>query len=93
VPSFSVQLTKPAKADLEKIPASTRPPILEGIASLEENPFPGPNKRRLRGFKFPLYRLRVEDFRARYRIDQQLVTIMRIINRKDLEKITRHLKW
>lgn len=93
MPNFTVQLTKPATADLERASDQLRATILEGIAVLEEDPFPsGQNKKKLKGFKFPMYRLRVGNYRVLYRIDQRLITIMRIINRKDLERMIRHLK-
>lgn len=93
MPKFSVQLTKPAAADLQSLPDSVRRTILEDISILEQDPFPsGPNKKKLKGFKFPLYRLRAGDYRVLYRIDQELVTVMRVIDRKDLERTIRRLR-
>ncbi len=90
--NFNVQLTKPAAADLESASDQLRA-IIEAIAGLGENPFPsGQNKKKLKGFSFPLYRLRIGNYRVLYRIDQRLVTIMRGINRKDLERTIRHLR-
>jgi mRNA-degrading endonuclease RelE of RelBE toxin-antitoxin system len=61
--------------------------------SLRQDRFPSPPlKKRLKGFGFPLYRLRIADCRLLYRIDEKTVTIMRVIDRKDLEKAIKHLK-
>ena len=46
----------------------------------------------LKGFSFPLYRLRSGEYRVLYRVDEALVTVMRVINRKDLEKTLRRLR-
>lgn len=92
MPNFSVQLTKPAAADVERVSESIRATIIEAISTLEEDPFlSGQTKKKLKGFKFPLYRLRVGHYRILYRVDQRLVTIMRIVDRKDLEKTIKHL--
>jgi mRNA-degrading endonuclease RelE of RelBE toxin-antitoxin system len=49
-------------------------------------------KKKRRGFGFPLYRLRVADYRILYRIDETTVTIMRVVDRKDLERAIKRLK-
>jgi mRNA-degrading endonuclease RelE of RelBE toxin-antitoxin system len=51
-----------------------------------------PRIKRLKGFAFPLYRLRSGDYRVLYRIDEAAVTVMRVINRKDLERTLRQLR-
>jgi len=61
--------------------------------SLRQDPFPSPPlKKRLKGFGYPLYRLRIADYRLLYRIDEKAVTIMRVVDRKDLEKAIKRLK-
>lgn len=90
---FSVQLTRPAAGDLQNLPEPVRRAILRNISSLERDPFPSaPLKKKLRGFKFPVYRLRAGDFRILYRIDQHIVTVMRVIDRKDLDRTIRGLR-
>jgi mRNA-degrading endonuclease RelE of RelBE toxin-antitoxin system len=89
---FSVQVTRPAARDLAKLPERIRKTVLQSIATLERDPLPSPPvKKKLRGFPFPLYRLRAADYRVLYRIDESTVTVMRIIDRKDLEKTLRKL--
>jgi mRNA-degrading endonuclease RelE of RelBE toxin-antitoxin system len=49
-------------------------------------------KKRLKGLAFPLHRLRIGDYRLLYRIDEKTITIMRVVNRKDLERGLKNLK-
>jgi len=90
---FDIQLTKTAAVDLTSIPSDLRKRITDDIRILSTNPFSfgGPIKK-LRGFKPPLYRLRSGDYRVLYRVHGDFVTIMRIIDRKDLERIIKRIK-
>jgi mRNA-degrading endonuclease RelE of RelBE toxin-antitoxin system len=92
VPNLTVYLTRPAVNDLEEISEPVRSRILNDISSLERDPFPAGQSKKLKGFKFPLFRLRAGNHRVLYRIDQDVVTVMRVIDRKDLEKTIRRLK-
>jgi mRNA-degrading endonuclease RelE of RelBE toxin-antitoxin system len=86
VTDFAVQLTRPAIRDIQKLPGVVHSKIIESLLSLQQNPFPQPPlKKRLKGFGFPVYRLRVADFRLLYRIDEKTITIMRVLDRKELE--------
>jgi len=44
------------------------------------------------GVGTPLYQLRSGDYLVLYRIDEALVTVMRVIYRPDLERILRRLR-
>ncbi|MGH7207680.1 MAG: type II toxin-antitoxin system RelE family toxin [Nitrospiraceae bacterium] len=91
--AFSVQLTKHAGADLDGIPEDIRLRIVGQLAALAANTLSSRQaKKRLKGFEFPLYRLRVGDYRVLYRIDARLITVMRVIDRKDLDRIAKRLK-
>ncbi len=64
---------------------------------LENNPFPFKNKiKRIQGLKFPCYRLRIDldsdSFRVFYGIENDIVFILRIIAKKDADKILKALK-
>ena len=84
---FAVQLTRPAARDLRSLPEAVHDGIIEGIMSLRKDSFPfPPSRKKLKGFGYPLCRLRAGDYRVLYRIDESIVTIMRVIDRKDLEK-------
>ena len=90
--AFTVQLTKQAAADLDTLPHDARLKVVKDISTLTAHPLPeGKAKKKLKGFGFPLYRLRAGNYRVLYRIDARLVAIMRVIDRKDLEKIARRL--
>jgi len=93
VSRFTVQLTRAAAKDLDDVPPAARAQVIEDLRTLEENPTARPPRiKRLKGFPFPLYRLRSGDFRVLYRIDATTITAMRVINRKDLEKTLRRLR-
>ena len=93
VTDFAVQLTQLAIRDIRLLPETVHSKIIEGLMSLQEDPLPSPPlKKKLKGFAFPLYRLRIADYRLLYRIDERTITIMRVIDRKDLEKAIKRLK-
>jgi mRNA interferase RelE/StbE len=90
---FDIQLTKAAAGDLDSIPDDLRRRILQDINILSTNPFLyRSNVKKLKGFKPPLYRLRSGDYRVLYRVKDETATIMRVIDRKDLERIIKRLK-
>jgi mRNA-degrading endonuclease RelE of RelBE toxin-antitoxin system len=69
---------------------AARSKVVGDLRTLEKKPLGSPPRiRRLRGFPFPLYRLRSGDYRVLYRIDAEVVTIMRVIDRKDLDRVLR----
>lgn len=90
--SLSVQLTRAATADLDRLPTADRDHVTHDLRTLAEHPIGGPPRiKRLKGFGFPLYRLRSGDYRALYRIDEAAVTVMRVIHRRELERTLRQL--
>jgi len=90
---FSLQLTQSAADDLTDIPNHLRKGILNTIQLLSSNPFPlGTHIKRLKGFKPSHYRLRSADYRGLYYVPGRTITIMRIIDRKDLERTIKRLK-
>jgi mRNA-degrading endonuclease RelE of RelBE toxin-antitoxin system len=69
---------------------TARSKVVGDLGALEKRPLGSPPRvRRLRGFPFPLYRLRSGDYRVLYRIDAEVVTILRVIDRKDLDRVLR----
>jgi hypothetical protein len=89
----TAQLTRAAVQDLDAVA-----PVLRRRLAAELRALAGlatcwpPGIKRLRGFAFPLYRLRPGDHHVLFRLDEPVVTIMRVINRKDLERTLRHLR-
>jgi mRNA interferase RelE/StbE len=90
---FEIQLTSSAVDDLDSIPEISRKKMIDSIQKLSSDPFPsGPNIKKLKGFKPPIYRIRSGDFRVLYRIQDKMIIILRLIDRKDLERIIKRLK-
>ncbi len=90
---YAVQLTRAATKDLDQLPAADREPVAEDLQGLADTPIGAPPRiRRLRGFGVPLYRLRSGDYRVLYQIDETLVTVLRVINRRDLDRTLRRLR-
>ncbi|MGH2374751.1 MAG: type II toxin-antitoxin system RelE family toxin [bacterium] len=89
---FRIQLARAAARDLDRLSSKARDQIVQDLQALEEEPIGRPPRmKRLRGFPFPLFRLRSGDYRVIYRVDEDLVTVMRIIERKDLERALKQL--
>lgn len=90
---FDVQLTYSGADDLDSIPEDRRIKIIAFIKKLSYNPFATrANIKKLKGFKPPLHRIRSGDYRVLYRVQKKTITIMRVIDRKDLDRIIKRLK-
>jgi len=90
---FDIQLTYSAAEDLDCIPEDRRIKIIAYIKKLSSNPFAsGTNIKKLKGFKPPLYRICSGDYRILYRVQEKTITIMRVIDRIDLDRIIKRLK-
>lgn len=89
----SIQLTKQAQSDLEGLSIQLQKQISRDIETLANNPFSQASRiKKLKGFAFPLYRLRSGNFRILYRIDGNQVTLMRVMDRKLLDRILSRLR-
>ncbi len=89
----TVQLTRAAVKDLDAVPQANRRRLATELKALADLGASWPaGIKRIKGFGFPLYRLRAGDYRALFRLDGTLVTIMRVINRKDLDRTLRRLR-
>jgi mRNA interferase RelE/StbE len=89
---FRIALTQHAIADLKDISKDLQNPLLENLKILESAPFPSKTViKRLRGFRTPVYRLRVGNFRILYRIQQDSVIILRVIDRKLLDRVVKRM--
>jgi mRNA interferase RelE/StbE len=90
---FHVQLTEHAVDDLKDISEKHRDKIHQDLEALESAPFPaGTRIKRLRGFRPPIYRLRSGDFRILYQIMGNIVTILRVIDRKFPARVLKRIK-
>ena len=89
---FQVVLTEHAIADLEEVSKEIRGRIQRDLKALQTSPLPsGTQIKRLKGFRPPIYRLRSGDFRVLYRIRDDKVTVLRVIDRKLLERVIKRL--
>jgi mRNA interferase RelE/StbE len=89
---FEIQLTSSAVDDLDCILDISKKKIIASIRKLSADPFsPGPKLKKLKGFKPPIYRIRSGDFRVLYRVKDKTITILRVVDRKDLERIIKRL--
>ena len=90
---FSVELTKQATKDLDKLPKETLQKISTSLLSLEKNPFPDKKRiKKIQGTKNPLYRLRIDtatdSFRAFYTITPELIIFnLRIVSKKNADRV------
>ena len=94
---FNIEFTTKAIKDLNVLPLETQKIILEESINLETSPFPFKSKiKKIKGIKFRCYRLRIDcmqnSFRLFYGIDKETVLVLRIIAKKDAEKIIKNLK-
>lgn len=89
---FQVVLTEHAIADLEEVSKEIRGQIQRDLKTLGTSPLPsGTQIKRLKGFRPPIYRLRSGDFRVLFRIREDKVTVLRVIDRKLLERVIKRL--
>jgi len=89
---FEIKLTSSAVVDLDRIPDISKKKIIASIRKLSADPFSSNlHIKKLKGFKPPIYRIRSGDFRALYRVQDKTIIILRVIDRKDLERIIKRL--
>jgi len=89
---FHVEFTTRAVKDLKKLPKNVQKQILKESLRLESEPFQFKNKiKKIRGINFPCYRLKIDfqsdSYRLFYGIDNNIVYVLRIISKKDADKI------
>lgn len=90
---FNIQFTHSAAKDLNIILNKLRTHIIASIKNLSMEPSASSlNIKKLKGFKPALYRMRSGDYRVLYRIKEDTITVIRVIDRKDLETIVKRLK-
>jgi mRNA-degrading endonuclease RelE of RelBE toxin-antitoxin system len=95
--TFKIEFTKRAVKDLKRLSTDLQRQIVRQTLELEADPFPFKKKiKRIQGLKFPCYRLRIDlgsdSFRVFYGIENNIVFILRIIAKKDADKILKALR-
>lgn len=94
---FQVEYTTRAIRDLKKLPKNVQKHILEEFLRLETESFQFKKKiKKIRGISFPCYRLGIDfqsdSYRLFYGIDQRIVYILRVISKKDADKIIQRIR-
>ena len=90
---FQVILTAHAIGDLHGPPKEYRDQIHKDLKTLPGNPFPQATTiKRLKGFRPPVYRLRSGDYRVLYSVRGIKLIILRVIDRRILEREIKRLK-
>ncbi len=89
---FQVVLTEHAIADVEEVSQDLREQIQQDLKTLQTSPLPSRRQiKRLKGFRPPIYRLRSGDFRVLYQVRENRVTVLRVVNRKLLDRVIKRL--
>lgn len=94
---FEVEFTTRAVKDLKRFSLQAQGTILEESLTLETAPFPHKKKiKKIQGIKFPCYRLRIDlkndSIRLFYGIDKDIVYVLRIVSKKDADKIIQSIR-
>lgn len=85
--TFEVFLSEKAQRDLDSFPDKIANQILTDCACLDGNPIPdGKRIKKLQGYKEPLYRLRVGDYRVVFKRSGTRIDIVRILSKPDFQK-------
>lgn len=95
--NFRIEFTTRAIKDLEKLTKNIQKQILKESMRLETEPFQFKNKiKKIQGINFPCYRLRIDcqsdSYRLFYGIDKDVIYILRVISKKDADKIIQRIK-
>jgi mRNA interferase RelE/StbE len=92
--AYKITFTNASFKDMEKLEKNTRERILTELKSLSD--FPLNLKRdikKLKGIGKNIYRLRIGEFRVIYLLSDIKIIVLRIMNRKDLDKIINTIKF
>jgi len=91
---FQVKFTPQAEKDLKSLSRDVQAAILEQAKILKTSPFPFKKKiKKIKDVRFPCYRLRIDlkqdSFRLSYGIEKELVFVLKIISKKDADRVMR----
>ncbi len=94
---FRIEFTTKAEKDLRSFPLEVQRTILEETIKLEKCPFSFKKKiKKIKGVKFPCFRLRIDlqndSFRLFYGVDKNIIFVLRIVSKKDAEKILKSIR-
>lgn len=86
---FSIEFDRHAEREIKDLPSAVARVVLQEIQErLSVSPFQELKTRikRMAGFVPPLYRLRVGDYRAYYRIRERSVVVLAVLHKKDSDR-------
>ena len=95
---YEISYFPKAEHDLDSVEPNEALKIVDNIEKfLSVNPFPHKGrKKKIHGVMYPLYRLRIDtkndSYRIFYMIEKREVVILRIVRKKDVEKIIKSLR-
>lgn len=92
--TYNIEFSPKSLKDLEKFSISTQEKIVENLNYLKKN-FHGTfltKIKRLKSFGENIYRYGVENYRVIFTFIENKIVILRIIDRKELEKIIKNQK-
>ncbi|MBI2932482.1 MAG: type II toxin-antitoxin system RelE/ParE family toxin [Planctomycetes bacterium] len=85
--AYVVDVTPRANADLQSISADVALRISKKMRELAQDPRPrGDTIKRLQGLATPTLRLRIGDYRAVFRVQNDVVRVLRIVHRSQLDR-------
>jgi len=92
VDKFQIVLSPPAIKDLDGFSDSVCGKIVRALQILKDNPFPrGKAIKKIKGTNSDYYRLRVDKCRVFYLLEGNRAVVLRILNKKDVERFIRNL--
>ncbi len=84
---YKIIFTNASFKDIEKLEKNTREKIINELKSLSSFPLNFKKDiKKLKGIGKNIYRLRINEFRVIYLLSDIKIIVLRIIDRKDLEK-------
>ena len=91
--SFEIILTPASQKDIYKFSPEVVKEIFNDIKILKENPFSiaGSKIKKLKTLQ-QSYRLRVGDYRVIYKMEKSKIIVLRIIDRKELERVLKDIR-
>lgn len=93
MPEFSLVYTPRAQRDFRKLPPSDAERILDDLERLSEpqKNWPWNQVKRLHGH--PYWEMKTGDFRSIFILQRQKIVVLRVINRRELEREVKRIDW
>jgi mRNA interferase RelE/StbE len=89
---FQIVLSPHAIKDFDGFSDGVCGKIVRTLQILKDNPFPrGKAIKKIKGTNSDYYRLRVDKYRVFYMIEGNRAIVLRILNKKDVERFIRNL--